>query len=113
MKLSKSTQPTVPFCHQGWKVPAVLLIALFFGTVAWGVHLMGDHEELLEGDILDGEDLSVQSLNPLRGIAMTTGLSVTDVAVRAALVNIAGMSRQKTYASVGSGVIVNPKGYVF
>ncbi|MGN7613625.1 TSUP family transporter, partial [Magnetococcales bacterium HHB-1] len=84
-----------------------------FGTVAWGVHLMGDHEELLEGDILDGEDLSVQSLNPLRGIAMTTGLSVTDVAVRAALVNIAGMSRQKTYASVGSGVIVNPKGYVF
>ncbi|MBF0614913.1 MAG: TSUP family transporter [Magnetococcales bacterium] len=105
-----------PFCRQAWRIPAMVLIVLFIGTFAWGIHLVRDHADQLGLGMLT----ITQSANPelnAQSVAMTQPVSQTINPIRVAMVNIAGISKaangqEGTYVSTGSGVIINPKGYV-
>ncbi|MBF0179732.1 MAG: TSUP family transporter [Magnetococcales bacterium] len=116
MRAGKPTHPVFPFCRQEWKIPAILLVLLFFATIAWGIHLVREHRDQLNMKIFGVLTTDVKPEAPLAatGVAM----SAPDInPVRVAVVNIAGVNKaaagkQASYVSAGSGVIVNPKGFV-
>ncbi|WP_420905560.1 TSUP family transporter [Candidatus Magnetaquiglobus chichijimensis] len=96
----------------------MVLIVLFFGTFAWGIHLVRDHADQLGMGMgmltltqNSAADASVQS------VAMTQPVAQTINPIRVAMVNIAGIRKpangqEGNYISTGSGVLINPKGYV-
>ncbi|MBF0097042.1 MAG: TSUP family transporter [Magnetococcales bacterium] len=118
MRHRDSSSRLVPFCRQSWRAPAVLLLLLFFGTVAWGVHLVRDHRSQLslghQENSVSASDASSQS----GVVAQSVALAQPDPnPLRVTVVNISGISQTSgkdanTYISAGSGVLVNPKGYV-
>ncbi len=96
-----------PFCWQAWKLPVLVLVLLFFGTMAWTYHLVRDHHVLEQGTVV-GHGSYAQSVafGPLPSLE------------RAAVVNIAGTPKSPAVdgttsaVAVGSGVLVSPTGYV-
>ncbi|MBF0339548.1 MAG: TSUP family transporter [Magnetococcales bacterium] len=106
-----------PFCRQAWRIPAVVLIVLFIGTFAWGIHLVRDHADQLLGLGMLTVTQSTTSGANAQGVALTQPVSQTINPIRVATVNIAGIRKavsgqEGNYVSTGSGVIINPKGYV-
>ena len=115
MKSVKPFRPVFPFCRQDWKIPAALLVVFFFGTIAWGVHLVRFHRDQLSTTLFGGTSSTTSAPLVATGVAMTNDQSLNPV--RVAVVNIAGLNKPQNgtppaYVSVGSGVIINPKGYV-
>ena len=125
MKNFKKPSYMAPFCRQPWKLPAAILLFLFFVTLAWSFHLLRDHRDMLDRDMpgygfLDGmlSDRPVaQGMSVALTAASNAGPNVSSV--RAAMVNIAGLTKSppagdaaSSYVTAGSGVIINPKGYV-
>ncbi|MBF0295696.1 MAG: TSUP family transporter [Magnetococcales bacterium] len=116
MRAGKPTPPVYPFCRQEWKIPAILLVLLFFATFAWGIHLVREHRDQLNMKIFGvlASDAKPQPPLAATGVAMSN----PDInPVRVAVVNIAGVNKASadkpaSYVSTGSGVIVNPKGFV-
>ncbi|MBF0164554.1 MAG: TSUP family transporter [Magnetococcales bacterium] len=116
MRAYKHLPHFLPFCRQAWRIPAIVLIVLFIGTFAWGIHLVRDHADQLGLGMLTLTQSSATGVNG-QGVAMTQPVSQTINPIRVAMVNIAGISKpakgqEGTYVSTGSGVIINPKGYV-
>ncbi|MBF0346469.1 MAG: TSUP family transporter [Magnetococcales bacterium] len=114
MKPKKKLIPP-PFCRQNWKVPAVVFSLLIFGTFAWGIHLIQEHRQELRALA----DLSHPSIVPTVEVAAlptAAGHDPVDTMVRAALVNIAGISSASgggnRFVSVGSGVLLTANGHV-
>ncbi|MBF0416682.1 MAG: TSUP family transporter [Magnetococcales bacterium] len=105
-----------PFCRQAWRVPAIVLILLFIGTFAWGIHLVRDHADQLGLGMLNMTPAATADVNA-QGVALTQPVAQTINPIRVAMVNIAGIRKavngqEGNYVSTGSGVIINPKGYV-
>ncbi|MEO5332452.1 MAG: TSUP family transporter [Magnetococcus sp. YQC-5] len=96
------------FCQSPWKIIAVVIVLIFFATIGWGFYLLDD---------LEREVKKEKSGHPYRGIFTATLNSPADWRMRAALVNVAGMTKPEQgqvsrFVSAGSGVIVTPNGYV-
>ncbi|MBF0116122.1 MAG: TSUP family transporter [Magnetococcales bacterium] len=94
----------------------MVLIVLFIGTFAWGIHLVRDHADQLGLGMLTMIQPAGLGVNG-QSVAMTQPVSQTINPIRVAMVNIAGISKaaagqEGTYVSTGSGVLINPKGYV-
>ncbi|MBF0158090.1 MAG: TSUP family transporter [Magnetococcales bacterium] len=141
-RLKKSSSYVAPFCRQSWKIPAAMLVLLFLATLAWGWHLVRDHANMLGLEIANNRAIVTDKnghVDPVSAIGVAfkslftgqAGLSSTSLSassssqpagqamppVRAALVNIAGLTKASTggissYVTAGSGVVVSPKGYV-
>ncbi|WP_130470108.1 magnetosome protein MamO [Candidatus Magnetaquicoccus inordinatus] len=118
MRYRDSSSRLVPFCRQSWRVPAVLLLLLFFGTVAWGIHLVRDHRNQLSLGHQDGSVAMAGSASQGDVVAQSVAMAQPDPnPLRVTVVNISGISQASgngvsPYVSAGSGVLVNPKGYV-
>ncbi|MBF0143869.1 MAG: TSUP family transporter [Magnetococcales bacterium] len=120
MRAFKPSPHVVPFCRQAWKVPAALLILFFFGTIAWGVHLVRDHRDQLSLAALGGSPVAGVTVGapPMaQGVVMSPQSAQGLDPVRLAMVNIAGLAKGGSgnpgnYVSAGSGVLINPRGYV-
>ncbi|MBF0127351.1 MAG: TSUP family transporter [Magnetococcales bacterium] len=96
------------FCQHHWKVGAGVLIVAFFATIAWCFSLLEDLEREVKRE---------KSGHPFHGVFTANMTNPADVRLRAALVNVAGMTRGETgqpsrFVSAGSGVIVTANGYV-
>ncbi|MBF0191938.1 MAG: TSUP family transporter [Magnetococcales bacterium] len=105
----------IPFCRQAWRIPAALLILLFFGTMAWGIHLVRDHRDQLGMGMLTNTPADASTL-AAQNVALTPAEQEFNP-IRVAMVNIAGLNKVQTgqvgsYVSAGSGILINPKGYV-
>ncbi|MEO5345514.1 MAG: TSUP family transporter [Magnetococcus sp. YQC-9] len=116
MRAYKHLPNFLPFCRQAWRIPAMVLIVLFIGTFAWGIHLVRDHADQLGLGMLAMTQSATSGVNG-QGVALTQPLSQTINPIRVAMVNIAGIRKpvngqEGNYVSTGSGVIINPKGYV-
>ncbi|MBF0212563.1 MAG: TSUP family transporter [Magnetococcales bacterium] len=116
MRPYKNLAQFLPFCRQAWRIPAMVLIVLFFGTFAWGIHLVRDHADLLRLGMLTMIQSSNSGANA-QGVALTQPVNQPINPIRVAMVNIAGISKavkgqEGNYVSTGSGVLINPKGYV-
>ncbi|CAK0756092.1 TSUP family transporter [Gammaproteobacteria bacterium] len=106
--MSHDTPPIRPFCRQSWKIPVLVLVLLFFGTLAWAYHLVMEHNAL--GLFAAGHKTPAAS-------AHSVALDVPLGGVRAAVVNIAGTLKSPgngmlSYVTAGSGVLLSPAGYV-
>ncbi|MBF0273089.1 MAG: TSUP family transporter [Magnetococcales bacterium] len=106
----------IPFCRQAWRIPAALLVLLFFGTIAWGIHLVRDHPEQLGMGMLTHVPTDAASSLAAQNIALTPAEQEFNP-IRVAMVNIAGLNKAPnspvgSYVSAGSGILINPKGYV-
>ncbi|CAK0745685.1 putative magnetosome protein MamO [Gammaproteobacteria bacterium] len=106
--MSNDTPPLRPFCWQAWKIPVLILVLLYFGTLAWTYHLVKEHNVL--GLMATGNTTRIASARPV-------ALNVLPSEERAAVVNIGGTLKSPSagmlpYVSVGSGVLVSPIGYV-
>ncbi|MEI6413278.1 MAG: TSUP family transporter [Pseudomonadota bacterium] len=108
--MSHDTPPIRPFCRQAWKIPVLILVLLFFGTLAWTYHLVVEHHVL--GFVASGHKTQTSVAN-----AQSVALGVPLGGVRTAVVNIAGTLKSPgngmlSYVTVGSGVLLSPAGYV-
>ncbi|MBF0308768.1 MAG: TSUP family transporter [Magnetococcales bacterium] len=117
MRQFKASSRIIPFCRQSWRLPAAVLILFFFGTMAWGVHLVRDHRDQLNITLFGLANTPRSTTAIGHVVAMTTPGDPDLNPVRVALVNIAGTTKPQNgnpagYISAGSGVLVNPKGYV-
>ncbi len=96
------------FCQYPWKIPAFILLLGFLATFGWAFYLLDDLELEVKGG---------KSAHPYGGIFTATMNAPADLRIRAALVNVAGMTKPEKgqvarFISSGSGVIVTPNGYV-
>ncbi|MBF0110526.1 MAG: TSUP family transporter [Magnetococcales bacterium] len=117
MKNFRSSSPFIPFCRQGWRIPAAVLVFFFFGTIAWGIHLVRDHRDQLNSPLFGLANTPKTATASGHLVALNTTTPPDTNPVRVALVNIAGQTKPRNntpagFISSGSGVLVNPKGYV-
>ncbi|MBF0626959.1 MAG: TSUP family transporter [Magnetococcales bacterium] len=117
MRSFKPSTHIIPFCRQAWRVPAALLILLFIGTMVWGIHLVRDHGEQLGMGMLATVPESAAVTATAQGVALTQTGEAGINPIRIATVNIAGVNKTTqnqigSYVSAGSGILINPKGYV-
>lgn len=124
---SQSKMLTYPFCRQPWHIGAMLLGVCYIFTIVWAFHLL--HDDLDEslafltlGKTRDARDGSAANRVVTTALhtaiaALPSGTVPSDLRVRAALVNIAGIrplngGAAAPFTSVGSGVLVTANGYV-
>ncbi|CAK0757389.1 putative Magnetosome protein MamO [Gammaproteobacteria bacterium] len=106
--MSKDTPLFRPFCWQAWKIPVLILVLIYFGTLAWTYHLVKEHNVL-------GMVAAEHASSPAS--AKRVAFAVPSGAERVAVVNITGTLKSPrpgmlSYVSVGSGVLISPVGYV-
>ncbi|MBF0370611.1 MAG: TSUP family transporter [Magnetococcales bacterium] len=111
----------VPFCRQQWKIPALILTVVCLALFAWGIHLMRDHYDELDGFGMSdnsswpGTTTAEPQVNAAQ-VRAQLNLGPVDSVVRPSVVNIAGMKAgpggSDRFVSAGSGVIVNSDGHV-
>ncbi|CAK0765376.1 putative membrane transporter protein [Gammaproteobacteria bacterium] len=106
--MNNDTPHLPPFCWRAWKAPVLVLVLLFFGTLAWTYHLVKEHNVL--GMIAADTPAHVAN-------AQQVALGIPPSGERSAVVNIGGILKtpspgMASYVSVGAGVLVSPMGYV-
>ncbi len=106
--MKPDAHPIRPFCWQEWKLPVLVLVLLFFGTLAWTYHLVMDHHVLEVHALANGQ---------VTASAQQVALGAPPSGERAAVVNISGNVKSPadgiiSYVTVGSGVLISPTGYV-
>ncbi|HEB72576.1 MAG TPA: trypsin-like serine protease [Nitrospirae bacterium] len=108
-------EKTTPFCNRSWKAPAAIMGLACLATFAWGFHILQDYaiSKRLIGSGGAGFMSSLRAVG-VGGAAMNKLNSFN----RSAVVNIASLNANGApgaggqLTSAGTGVIVNPSGYV-
>nr|CRH04724.1 Magnetosome protein MamO, Trypsin-like serine protease [Candidatus Magnetococcus massalia] len=123
MKNRAAKKLNVPFCRQSWRIPAVILTLACLATFAWGFHLLSDHRDQL-GKLSYLPDMRAEGApnHALPGSGQPQGMPAAMPAapvqsasalVRSSVVSLfVAMNKGGNLNPVGSGVLVNAKGYV-